>query len=45
MTKFVFGASASSSKILKDKNISTQWKFSGKALFFRASASCSKFWI
>ena len=37
----VFRASASSSKIV----ISMQWKFSGQALFFRASASCSKFWM
>jgi len=27
------------------KNISTQWKISGKTLFFRASACCSKFWM
>jgi len=43
--KFVLRASASSSKILKDKNISKQWKISGQTLFFRACASCSKFWI
>jgi len=36
----VLRASASSSKIV----ISMQWKFSGQTLFFRASASCSKFW-
>ena len=43
--KLCFQASASCSKIMKDKNISIQWKFSGQALFFRASASCSKFWM
>jgi len=40
MTNSVFRARASSSKILKDKNISMQWKFSGQTLFFRANASC-----
>jgi len=45
MTNFVFRASASSSKILKDKNIAMQWKISGQTLFFRACASCSKFWM
>ena len=45
MTNFVFRASASYSKILKDKNISKQWKISGQTLFFRACASCSKFWM
>jgi len=27
------------------KNIWRQWKISGKTLFIRASASCSKFWM
>ena len=32
-------------KSWKIKNMSIHWKISGQILFFRASASCSKFWI
>jgi len=45
MTNSVVRARASSSKILKDKNISMQWRISGQTLFSRACASCSKFWM
>ena len=45
MTNSVIRASASSSKILKDKNISMQWRISGQTLVCRACASCSKFWM